>query len=923
MALGPDRTPLEQLLGEAGFLRRLAAALVGPEASEDLVQETWRTALEHPPSAERPVRPWLARVARNLASNLRRDEARRRGQEPDEELAAGSLDPGLVAEQLDAQHALTEAVRRLEEPLRTTVVLRWFRGLDSRRIAALEGVPDGTVRWRLKQALERLRRDLDGRFGEGERWLRGIALVAGPALGAPPTPTLPSAIGPGVLLVNTTTKIALVALAATAALAAAWTWSGDDARPGGPSTARAATPDVEGPDPERVVRTSAAAPVDERRVEGASGIPGRGPSAPPRPCCVVGRVLAPDGRGLENARVVARPARIDRNALLSLPEGERRETRSDARGAFAIELPAHRPFLVRAEVDGLAPLEEGPVFAGTVHDLVLANGARLVAVVKDGDARVAGATVHLTVRSSLDGEPIAKAEAITDAEGRVVFAALPPGEASVAATFADRRAARTARLDGTSRETTVILPLDATGRLAGVVRAEASGEPIANAEILFRGFPGRTTDTEGRFALEGIGIGVSSLAIGARAPGYAARYEYVRVEEGRESQTVELRLAPAVVVTATVVDALGRPLADATVEWRGPLPTAPFVGEIDQGATRTAADGRFAIRTLHPGVPYRLLVLHRTSGSGAGVFACGPFAAGTGPIDLGPLALAPAGALSGTAGCPAPEDGLATVTLVWLGEDVLAERGDTFTRLEMTHVDPQGLFAFSGLGPGRYRVACGAARGRPAELWAEVELAPGELRDDLQLTAGARLVGQVVSDTASPLGDCRVRLLVAEDGRRLGATRTDDDGRFALPAPDPVAAPGPYRLEVDDPRLFFDAAELTLLGLGPDEIRVPLFPFRSAHEVRGHLVTPDGRAPEQVYVAFTDATTGVRLGRVALPEPDGTFVMRDLRDVPYDLDVADFSDRWRARRVPGVRPGGPEVELRLQPLAGSPDGNAR
>src|SRR5689334_19692922 len=66
------------LEAHGAWLRRLARALAidGP-AADDLVQETWLSALEHPPESGRSPRPWLSRVLRNLAHNARRAESRR------------------------------------------------------------------------------------------------------------------------------------------------------------------------------------------------------------------------------------------------------------------------------------------------------------------------------------------------------------------------------------------------------------------------------------------------------------------------------------------------------------------------------------------------------------------------------------------------------------------------------------------------------------------------------------------------------------------------------------------------------------------------------------------------------------------------------------------------------------------------------
>src|SRR5690348_10304935 len=74
----PGRATPEDLLAHAAWVRRLAGALVGDaHVADDVVQDTWLAALRHPPAADRPVRPWLARVVANVASNRRRGDRRR------------------------------------------------------------------------------------------------------------------------------------------------------------------------------------------------------------------------------------------------------------------------------------------------------------------------------------------------------------------------------------------------------------------------------------------------------------------------------------------------------------------------------------------------------------------------------------------------------------------------------------------------------------------------------------------------------------------------------------------------------------------------------------------------------------------------------------------------------------------------------
>jgi DNA-directed RNA polymerase specialized sigma24 family protein len=51
-------------------------------------------------------------------------------------------------------------VDALDEPFRSTIRLRYFDGLSAAEIARRATLPEGTVRWRAKEGLERLRRAL-------------------------------------------------------------------------------------------------------------------------------------------------------------------------------------------------------------------------------------------------------------------------------------------------------------------------------------------------------------------------------------------------------------------------------------------------------------------------------------------------------------------------------------------------------------------------------------------------------------------------------------------------------------------------------------------------------------------------------------------------------------------------------------------
>src|SRR5262245_25826962 len=96
------RSDVESLLARAGWLQGLAASLVrDPGTADDVVQDTWVAALTHPPAGERPLEPWLARVARNFAIRRRRDAARRAEHELADGPDHGAPTPAQTVERLD------------------------------------------------------------------------------------------------------------------------------------------------------------------------------------------------------------------------------------------------------------------------------------------------------------------------------------------------------------------------------------------------------------------------------------------------------------------------------------------------------------------------------------------------------------------------------------------------------------------------------------------------------------------------------------------------------------------------------------------------------------------------------------------------------------------------------------------------------
>lgn len=190
------------LLAHIDWMRALARRLVDdPAGAEDLVQESLVAAVERPPTHAGNLRGWLRVVITNRARQKGRSDSRRRTREP-----LGAKDEALPSTlELVAQAGLTReivaVVLALNEPYRTTVLLRFYRDQTPSQIAALQGVPAATVRTRLRRALEQLRSVLDDSHGGDRRaWCSALVPLLRPATPSSAVGVASSTLVVGVLI---------------------------------------------------------------------------------------------------------------------------------------------------------------------------------------------------------------------------------------------------------------------------------------------------------------------------------------------------------------------------------------------------------------------------------------------------------------------------------------------------------------------------------------------------------------------------------------------------------------------------------------------------------------------------------------------------------------------------------------------------
>jgi len=139
-------------------LHILGDPMLAEEATQDTFLKIWSRAREY--LAERgPFLPWLLTIARRVALDRLRLEARR-------PLLSDSNDPEDAWQILPELESLSDesrwrsmyfAVQSLHPDQRKVIELAYYQGMSQSEIAEVLGWPLGTVKTRLRAALEKLR----------------------------------------------------------------------------------------------------------------------------------------------------------------------------------------------------------------------------------------------------------------------------------------------------------------------------------------------------------------------------------------------------------------------------------------------------------------------------------------------------------------------------------------------------------------------------------------------------------------------------------------------------------------------------------------------------------------------------------------------------------------------------------------------
>jgi RNA polymerase sigma factor (sigma-70 family) len=832
----------ESLLEHTTWLRRLAAGLVGDRAlADDIVQDTFVAALRRPPAEDRPLRPWLARVVRNAARFRWRSDAHRTARETvamrDAEAATPTSEELLARHQL--QQVLAKLVGELAEPYRATILLRYAEGLEPAQIARKLGIPAGTVRWRISEGLERVRRGLDAEHG-GDRkaWLLALAPLALWPRASHAAPIVPIAIA------------AVVAVAVVAGFALSHRATRGGVIGGSRHDVFAAT-----------LREVHAVTVASALVQ---------PGAPSRR--VTGRVVR-DGAPVAGALV-----------RLVADDSEPIELRSDAHGRFDAGVQAARDVSLGAAMpDALAAIRHvdlrDPTAATDVELELVACSARIAGRVSDAN-----------------GTPIAHAQVLredvigteTDAHGAYELCALP-----TAALVAQLDLV--VRADGYGALATRVAPADRSRRdFVLAPDATITGTAVANAAIWIepdRDAPSPTGEraarqatvarADGRFRITGASGG--RYRLGGAARGVVVTPMLVSVDAGGTAD-VTVRIVPAATIHGRVV-MHGAPVSGARVTVRSGKSNvverhddpARDVVAVDHAVTQT--DGSFVL----DGVP-----------AGATSFTAEPVRVTTPERELAAgdntvvLEGEPLGRIRGVV----RRHGV-SVPFARIDMNGPSQRGIT--------TDGTGRFELAGLEPGKYSFyADDQHRGAIGEAY--VTLRDGETLDhDIELAYGAKITGTVVDASGAPVPEVSVRFLYTS-GEQCRST-TDTNGAFACGSLVGGRTYTPEVVANDDAtRPFPFVAPAAAIELGEDAevtgVRLAIDPHTTA--LAGTVMDDTGAPAVDVRVSARGAGI-THLAWVQAPtvttDTAGHFRFDHLAPGEYELTATTLHDNRSAQRV--------------------------
>ncbi len=139
--------------------------------AEDLTEQTFLQAYRHFDRARResdgrPLRPWLIRIAHNLAANYHRDRSRKPTAALDHvEPVQHPHGTERVVEGRERMRQVIAGLEHLSDDRREALIMRFSLGMDNREIARALGKTDGATKVLIHRSIKQLQEHIEGEGG--------------------------------------------------------------------------------------------------------------------------------------------------------------------------------------------------------------------------------------------------------------------------------------------------------------------------------------------------------------------------------------------------------------------------------------------------------------------------------------------------------------------------------------------------------------------------------------------------------------------------------------------------------------------------------------------------------------------------------------------------------------------------------------
>jgi RNA polymerase sigma-70 factor (ECF subfamily) len=165
LVAGDEHALREAYRAHARAVLGLATRVLGnATAAEDVLQDVFVRLWERPeaydPDRGRLRSYLLAMTHSRAVERLRSDDSQRRriaAAQQTQAAHAGPADPGHEIEVRDAGHAVRHTLAELRPDQREPIEMAYFGGMSYREVADALGEPEGTIRYRIRAGMQKMR----------------------------------------------------------------------------------------------------------------------------------------------------------------------------------------------------------------------------------------------------------------------------------------------------------------------------------------------------------------------------------------------------------------------------------------------------------------------------------------------------------------------------------------------------------------------------------------------------------------------------------------------------------------------------------------------------------------------------------------------------------------------------------------------